>query len=176
MVINSVEYKEGVVKIKYENITGDNKYSISSEELPDEDFTTAVGTLQKILVRALEIKDPEGFVQATAERYLATGVSISRTDTGDSYKLTGVFLIPHAHKYVPVETLKLKTEYDEEWWKKHDPAEWPQKLRPEDEECINKLIEAAGRFINGARSQKQLDFETKPKEEEKDPENDLFEK
>ncbi|MGP1507478.1 MAG: hypothetical protein ACTTJW_01170 [Sphaerochaeta sp.] len=172
MLIQSVFYDGKKVKIKYEKNNGDVMQIISSEE-PDTDLKDGIGNLAPVLVRALQIRDPEGYEQLSAQRVSTCGLSVKASDSGDLYKIQGFWFIPDTRDSVDVESPTLRHTADPDFFSRNSPEKFPKYLTESDSERIFKVLNAAARFIDGARAQKELDIGREEQYEAMD--SDLFE-
>lgn len=182
--INSVNFNKDTTKIKYS--CGGEQMSLSSEELPDPDFTDAIASLTTILRRnlQLDIKRPEECaghlcmaLHPIAGRVWATSLEVRTKetdyDTKVTYKISGKLTIPAPAKNVSIEGLPM--EFDNTWFEDtdrkgellHKPCDYPTYLTAEDMEAIERVLQEAAAFIDGKRDQKVLPYK-QPTQEEKD--------
>ena len=166
-MIHNVSYDGKKVKIKYEKNNGDVMQIVSSEE-PDTDLKDGIENLASVLVRALQIRDPEGYEQVSAQRVSTCGLAVKTSDSGDLYRIHGYWWIPDARDSADVESPTLRHPADPDFFSRNNPDKFPKYLTEEDSERIVNVLNAAVRFINGARAQKELDMGIEEQNEKKD--------
>ena len=158
--ISKVMLSNDVAKVEYQSDAGSFKMSLSRELAP-LDLISSVKSIVDIFASRLLLDDIEhiNFVKPV-------GIETGNDDKGDWYRIHGTYSANNIdHKMVTGKMRRTDFLMSEN----QDPDDYPYLLSEEEMERVEKVIEHATSFANGARAQKpQLELPLEEGEEDEE--------
>lgn len=151
MEIKKVIYDKSSVKVEYSTDAGE--FKIKTDDTPTGEFASAIGKLKPIFLRNM-------LLDVLGDRINTIGFEHGSNDDGEWWRILGVLDVQNLPVKIPGFKMSVPKEYDDQgFWDSHEPDEYPTILTGPDMEALENAWAQTEQFIQGARTQRTLDFD-----------------